>query len=1380
MPGLTDFGRLKAAEITSGYRVPVVTRLSVGDLRLLPPADPGLVLTPANMEVLQQMWDALRMPSRNNLLVTGESGSGKTLFIRYLGKVYQEAQRQRAVLEPDPAVAGHIRRRADDFQARILTFHENIRRSDITERRHYGESGEDRTGWTMSDVMDGMVSGDWNVLSEINRTGEDVQAEFNEPLENKSKSLHKKIIYGHPDCRFIATVNPVKGEGRGIYEGRVMSGEFVNRFTNKVHLQYLPADEEFEVLKRYAPKLDDDLIDRIIAVANDIRRDYFEQHGVVPFPVTHRALIRVVRHLGLFPADTGRLRSVFWRKAYWLDDRIHPPVAKKLVEDLLDLHDIVDRADMESCLSHVSYQNDGKTTYLQIGDVSLPVGPGGPYVPDTVIEEVPQNLADLEWMMKDLMLKENILLIGEAGVGKNKLESYLSHLLRRNLLVIGMSGETRVSDLITYRSFGEEEEGKTGDTSTLGLMALTDQDHPWMIVLDEANKANPGVLVSFNDILQDRLVRLPSGAEAPVHASICVNINPNRPPYEVNDFSFEFMDRFSIHTIIHLPADQAAEVLKKKYPDSDPDFVCDVVQGYYSLHPLYSEGLLFEPITMRNEEAAIERGMQQPETACNLIDLLCTGYSPKDAREQTAIRSTLESRGFDRNVLPSKEALLKFRTSWDSDKKKEETALQLIRTYQALDKPGAALDVLSQMLSSDPKRDWMYRLRSALIYLDCGDEEKSAKELKAAFAPGMRVHVAGREEYLVLDARAGIREHSPWISVEAWNLVQGCPALILNSAHSLRPRIIHRLFGTYRLVSQEKSLGVYVYERRTEPADIGSDEGTAGGPIREKVRNLILWSSTGAGAFARALLACPGARVVAGADIGQFLLELHTSAWHMSVSGTPGSDWSLTVSGKDAREKDQRPVVIGWDVRRGIFFCSGPSGGGIRRELRRDPLVRIAFDREKEVLYLVLDDEVSDIVQEVPTTGDLMPQGFPVRALTPAEYQREVVLPLRSEVYKLLKPLFVYARPVFGVHSRAAGDVVYTVLPDLEYSLSIRADRNGMGEEILPLPREGGVSEQPLKASPVMVHRSDSPPQGQVLPLSRLDACATARIESDQDARQSFIQDIRSYLASAFFTREIGRDPNFEAKGKAFLLDTRDCAESVTPWSGSLCRGDILVRTRHPDDEQDRTRMVFIVRFIQDIPAQKNPNPDIRGFWLGLQNPVGTLPYREMEKSFARVHVRGDDKHQRIIRHLSGICAYPFQSGQISQSGNLSDPKVSYLSGWFSLVFHLSERRLKIAIDPGDPFERFTLEEVGFPVNRTVVSWNGRDPLELKEVAVHDIRYDPEYRVFEVVLTDHLMALIREGSQNKIYQMPDGSMISLVSGSDTGMQVRASSSGPGR
>ena len=214
------------------------------------------------------------------------------------------------------------------------------------------------------------------------------------------------------------------------------------------------------MLKSYGPGVDDQVVDRLIAIAGDIRRDYAEEHGVVPFPVTTRALIRMVRHLDRFPGDASLLRSLFWRKAYWLDERIHPPIARKLVGDLLDLHDISDREHPFQERSRVAGDVGDDHPHLRIGTVSHPIGPGGPYVPDTVIEEVQQNLADLEWIVKDIVLGENILLIGEAGVGKNKLKSYLAHLLNHNLLVIGMSGETRVSDLLTYRSFGEEEAGQ--------------------------------------------------------------------------------------------------------------------------------------------------------------------------------------------------------------------------------------------------------------------------------------------------------------------------------------------------------------------------------------------------------------------------------------------------------------------------------------------------------------------------------------------------------------------------------------------------------------------------------------------------------------------------------------------------------------------------------------------------------------------------------------------------------------------------------------------------------------------------------------------------------------------------------------------------------
>ena len=91
MHGLSGMGPLKVAAWRPGKKVPVATILKIGDIEIPAPEEPRLLLVPANVTYLQQMWDSLRMPGRNNLLITGESGSGKTALIRYLGEVYRQA-----------------------------------------------------------------------------------------------------------------------------------------------------------------------------------------------------------------------------------------------------------------------------------------------------------------------------------------------------------------------------------------------------------------------------------------------------------------------------------------------------------------------------------------------------------------------------------------------------------------------------------------------------------------------------------------------------------------------------------------------------------------------------------------------------------------------------------------------------------------------------------------------------------------------------------------------------------------------------------------------------------------------------------------------------------------------------------------------------------------------------------------------------------------------------------------------------------------------------------------------------------------------------------------------------------------------------------------
>ncbi|OPY43910.1 MAG: AAA domain (dynein-related subfamily) [Methanoregulaceae archaeon PtaU1.Bin222] len=1330
---LSRLGPLRVVSSRQGHRVPIATVLAIGDYEIPAPENPHLLLTPTNVASLQKMWDALRMPSRNNLLVTGESGSGKTILVRYLGELYRQVLRAHALREERAASSSHLQERASSFQARVLTFHENLRRSDITERRHYGEAGQERTGWTMSDVLDGMVAGDWNVLSEVNRSSEEIWAEFNEPLENKAKSLHQTVIHGHPDTRFIATVNPVKSEGRGIYEGRVMSGEFVNRFTNKVHVAYLPLDEEFEVLKDYGPLVDDVLIGRLLALARDIRRDYAEEHGVVPFPVTTRALVRMVRHLQMFPADAAMLRTLFWRKMYWLDDQVHPAVARRLVENLLELHGIRDGERRLPERSTVRAGKGGALPHLVIGTVSHPLGPGGPFVPDTVIEEVPQNVADLEAILQDIALGEHIMLIGEAGVGKNKLESYLAHLLNWNLLVIGMSGGTRVSDLLTYRSFGEEAEGRTGDTATLGLRAFTDERQKWIVVLDEANKAKQGVLVSLNDLLQDRVVRLPGGQEAPVRATICVNINPNRPPYEVNDFSFEFMDRFSIHTIVHLPPQQAVEVLQAKYPGADRDFIQDVVHGCYALHPLYSGGVLFEPVTMRNEEAAIERGLQYPHQATNLIDLICAGYTPRDAREMKAIRNALSAGGFDRDVIAASSALARFRAGWEADRDNEGTAVALADTYRRLGKPTAALGVCQEMISRNPGRDWVYHLLRAGIFIEMGQQSDAEDALKSAFEENRVVRMDNGRDYLIYEADITIRNNIPAISLLAKDTGTTHAALILSGMGRTPTQVITRPNGEYYLIASDSVHDLCIYEQRGMPTSeqFSLEMPPEHAALSTLVRRWLLMTGAGRG-FNHAIcsLSSPPWDEPVFRN-GSLSATLKSGQGTVCLTGSREGSWSACI----LEPGGTLPVAeCAWNTSDrgcpGTLQVSLPEKGDWQVPHSRDPFVSLCAAEQGSSFTLALSGIPGE--WEGETSGGLK---WKVDSFSHV-YQREG-LPLVASLYPRLERIFCQARPLPGSYPLGAGDVVFSILPDSRVAVSVVADTNGIEPVVFDLgPGKGALPEFPRE------HDSTAAVFHLFIPFSRVDACEQLQNAALSDETQATLGEIRRYLASALFVRQGQRDIPFEARARATLLGFAPYAEPVTAGTTFLSRGDILVRTGLQEEGQRRS--VFVVRFLHEGSNRAEGNTMVRGFWLAEENPVGEESLAVIAGRFERLRVNGDDRYSRIIRNLVGSCQRSVRPWQYSRTGTGQDLVEKFGLGGLSIEHHPMERRFMVTTctDDGTPF--LTVDESGYPVDVTHVNQGTQMAVSWTGTALNDVLFIPEEERVMVVLDDEFLAFLQK------------------------------------
>merc|ERR1719150_3136912 len=98
----------------------------------------------------------------------------------------------------------------------------------------------------------------------------------------------------------------------------------------------------------------------------------------------------------------------------------------------------------------------GKNTICQIKDGVLTIGktsaplydPGNKTkIPETLFYNTSQNLASLEAMLQDYLLGEHLLLIGNQGVGKNKLVDQLLNLLNRPREYIQLHRDTTVQSL---------------------------------------------------------------------------------------------------------------------------------------------------------------------------------------------------------------------------------------------------------------------------------------------------------------------------------------------------------------------------------------------------------------------------------------------------------------------------------------------------------------------------------------------------------------------------------------------------------------------------------------------------------------------------------------------------------------------------------------------------------------------------------------------------------------------------------------------------------------------------------------------------------------------------------------------------------------------
>lgn len=249
-----------------------------------------------------------------------------------------------------------------------------------------------------------------------------------------------------------------------------------------------------------------------------------------------------------------------------------------------------------------------KDGVLTIGDTSSPVyqTENLSKVPNILFYDVPQHLQLMEKLLQDFELGEHLLLVGNQGVGKNKIVDRFLQLLNRPREYIQLHRDTTVQTLTVQPTVKD------------GILIYEDSPlvkaikYGHVLVVDEADKAPTHVTCILKSLVESGQMILSDGRKIVKHSTDstnCIVTHPdfriiilaNRPgfPFLGNDFFGALGDLFSSHAVDN-PSEESEIALLRQYgPDVSEKVLKQLVGVFGELRTMADQSLLSYPYSTR-------------------------------------------------------------------------------------------------------------------------------------------------------------------------------------------------------------------------------------------------------------------------------------------------------------------------------------------------------------------------------------------------------------------------------------------------------------------------------------------------------------------------------------------------------------------------------------------------------------------------------------------------------------------------------------------------------------------------------------------------------------------------------------------------------------
>ncbi|KAJ0176447.1 hypothetical protein K1T71_007626 [Dendrolimus kikuchii] len=524
-----------------------------------------------------------------------------------------------------------------------IVLYQDMTARDLVQQRTTLDNGD--TVWRNSAMVDAALKGHLAVLDGLHRIHASTLAVLHRLVHDRELQLHdgtrllrhdrydellasglteqqleesgiKRI---HPAFRIVALAEPpIIGRGQQWLSPEILSLFIFHEMRN------LSKDEEIFIINSLYGDISEPL-HKIINLADELRSSEDSTLKNLSSSLSTRQLLRIASRMSKYPTDSAyeTVQRTFLAKFLPnLARRALNGANQKLGIDQPRKFGLFGGNKEEKVSCSV------KNNILTIGNTSTEIFKTDSLtkVPDILFYDVPQHMRLLEWLLQDFLLGNHLLLVGNQGVGKNKIADRLLQLLNRPREYIQLHRDTTVQSLTVQPTVRD------------GVVIYEDSPlvkavkNGHVLVVDEADKAPTHVTCILKTLVENGEMILSDGRRIvpkhmlessggdvesyiPVHDEFRMIVLANRPgfPFLGNDFFAALGDLFSCHAVDNPSIDSEMELLRSYGPDVPNEIMKKLVQAFAVLRDKADQGQLTYPYSTRELVNIVKHLQKYPE-----------------------------------------------------------------------------------------------------------------------------------------------------------------------------------------------------------------------------------------------------------------------------------------------------------------------------------------------------------------------------------------------------------------------------------------------------------------------------------------------------------------------------------------------------------------------------------------------------------------------------------------------------------------------------------------------------------------------------------------------------------------------------------------------